>query len=477
MGPTTEREVKLRPGPRFERLGIGGRDLDDRILQSDYFDTDDMRLAAAAVTLRRRRSGDDESAVWQLKLPRNGPDRLEVEWPATGEGIPSEIAETLIAHTRGRPLVETAALRTHRSGVRVTRKGRAIAEVVHDDVEVLGEDGMIRGFEELEIELVDGTAKDLQRLERRLRKAGAIDPDGRPKLMQALDFTPRREPQFRARTSGDQLVLALRRQYEEILEHDPGTRLGTDPEELHDHRVAIRRARAFLRVGRPFLDRQWADGLRAALRPAGRSLSQVRDLDVLIEELESEAPRLDEVERPGAADVVQLLRDRRGNEQAAMRAALSDPAYISALNRFEVALENPMVTGDGSLGRVVRKEHRRARRLVRRAKKAPSDSELHEIRKAVKRARYAAELADQAGVSGAGRYVKRAKVVQDVLGDHQDAVVAAATLEEIEPELRRPIARLAASSLREQQRRRKDASRAVFPKRWHKLEAAAESFG
>jgi CHAD domain-containing protein len=54
--------------------------------------------------------------------------------------------------------------------------------------------------------------------------------------------------------------------------------------------------------------------------------------------------------------------------------------------------------------------------------------QLHSVRKVVKRARYAAELADAAGVSGMRGYVKRAKTVQAVLGERQDAVVAAEVL-------------------------------------------------
>lgn len=119
-----------------------------------------------------------------------------------------------------------------------------------------------------------------------MRKVGAIDPDGRSNVMQALDCAPRRQSPGKARTPGDHLVRALRRQYDEILEHDPGSRLGRDPSDL--------RARAFLRVGRPFVDRQWADGLREALRPAGRSLAAVRDLDVLIDKLEADAARLED---------------------------------------------------------------------------------------------------------------------------------------------------------------------------------------
>ena len=87
-------------------------------------------------------------------------------------------------------------------------------------------------------------------------------------------------------------------QFRCILANDPRTRLG-DPDGLQDERVAVRRLRAQLRVGRPLLDRVWADGLRADLRPVGRMLSAVRDLDVLHERLAAEVKRLPEANRTG----------------------------------------------------------------------------------------------------------------------------------------------------------------------------------
>ncbi len=477
MGVMLEREVKLRPGPGFEKVELPGRELEPHVLSSTYFDTDDLRLAAGSITLRRRSRPDGTTAVWQLKLPRSAADRLELEWPAADARVPAEVADIVLAHTRGRDLAAVATLRTLRSGVVVQERGRDIAEVVHDAVEVVGDDGTARRFEELEIELVDGGVRELRRLERRLRKRGASDADGRPKLMQALDIQPRRpRPQPKGSDASRHLVAGLRQQYAEILRHDPGTRLGIDADDLHDHRVAIRRARAFLRVGRPMVDRRWAEGLRDALQPAGRALSSVRDLDVLIAELTARAAALDEIERAGASDVIDVLRHERHEAQTAMRRALSDPAYISLLNRLEIAVAEPILAGTGSLGRIVRKEHRRVRRLVKRLPGDPPPEALHEIRKAVRRARYAAELAEAAGVSGARRYIKRAKVVQDVLGEHQDAVVAAAALTRIDAELRRPAAHMAAGSLIRNQDVRRAAARAELPRTCRRLNTAAKAF-
>ena len=90
----------------------------------------------------------------------------------------------------------------------------------------------------------------------------------------------------------------------------------------------------------------------------------------------------------------------------------------------------------------------------------PSDKQLHEVRKAVKRARYAAEVAAACNTAGLKGYVKRAKQLQDTLGDHQDAVVALEYLEDLNP-----IAGMIDQNLAE-----KAAARAAFPHAWKRLD-------
>jgi len=93
------------------------------------------------------------------------------------------------------------------------------------------------------------------------------------------------------------------------------------------------------------------------------------------------------------------------------------------------------------------------------------DSELHEVRIKAKRARYAAELA------GDGPYVKAAKVLQDVLGEHQDAVVAAGRLRELVA--RAPESSVAAGRLLEREQQRSLERRAEWPRAWKKLARVA----
>jgi CHAD domain-containing protein len=97
---------------------------------------------------------------------------------------------------------------------------------------------------------------------------------------------------------------------------------------------------------------------------------------------------------------------------------------------------------------------------------------LHEVRIRGKRARYAAELAEAAVGKRATRYLMRAKVLQDVLGDHQDAHVAEARLRAFGRHARDARTGLAAERLVERQRTRRLSARAALPDAWRRLAKA-----
>ena len=82
---------------------------------------------------------------------------------------------------------------------------------------------------------------------------------------------------------------------------------------------------------------------------------------------------------------------------------------------------------DGPLTKIFHREAKRMRRtFAALSATTPRTTALHASRIAVKRARYAADLAaHELGKPGA-RFVAVAKQLQDILGDHQDAVVAQA---------------------------------------------------
>jgi len=86
--------------------------------------------------------------------------------------------------------------------------------------------------------------------------------------------------------------------------------------------------------------------------------------------------------------------------------------------------------------------------------------------------RYAAEFAEPDLGNRAKHVAERATTLQDVLGEHQDAIVAEARLRELLPKAPSSGAAFAAGRLVERERARKAAARAALPKAWRRLERA-----
>lgn len=451
-----ERELKLRAGEDFTLPELGGEAIEPRLFVSTYHDTVDHRLARRGVTLRHR--VENGKALWQLKLPA-GAARLELEAPGAPAAPPAELLTLLAGHLRGVPLTPIARLRTRRQGVRADG-----AEIVHDHVAVLDHQRVTRSFEELEVELLDGDEKTLRRLEKALRRAGAADGESRPKVFQALDLDFRADSPEAEKdtTAAATLRTRIREQADRVLAHDPGTRLGADPEELHQMRVATRRLRAFLRAGRELLDPAWAEPLNAELRWLGGMLGPVRDLDVLIERVAAGVETLGDDAVEGRKLVRTLERERR-TARRALVAALVSGRYFALLDALERPA--PTIAAEPTLSAIHSVEHRKLRKAIGALRPDSPDAELHDVRIKVKRARYAAELA------GGAAYAKAAKALQVVLGDHQDAVVAEERLRSLAA--RQPAAAIAAGRLLERERERAARSRGEWGSAWKRLAKTA----
>src|SRR5215471_458241 len=94
-------------------------------------------------------------------------------------------------------------------------------------------------------------------------------------------------------------VLAMmREQLEAIRAHEAGTKEGTDPEQLHKMRTAVRRLRSILGASREMFDPKWVEDFRRELDRLGRFLGDVRDLDVFRQYLHAELSALNSTGRP-----------------------------------------------------------------------------------------------------------------------------------------------------------------------------------
>jgi CHAD domain-containing protein len=464
---TIERELKLDIEPGFRLPRFPGHVLAPRVFVSRYVDTPDHRLARHGVTLRCRTEG--RRPLWQAKLLRRA-GRLELELPGPPSRVPDELRRLLRVYTGDADLVPIATLRTRRTGTLVRERGGPVAEVVMDSVAVLDGRKVKRRFREVEVELVGaGDEQVLERLGAQLRESGATDSEGTPKVFRALglDFSVGLQPPDPSAAPLDRVLAMLRIQLEAIRAHDPGTRLGEDPEELHQMRVATRRFRAILRAARAMFAPKPIEALREELAWLGTALGARRDLDVLEDHLRGQVATLEPQDRGAGQALLKALDRLRLRAREELLAALDSARYFTLLDRIEETIaEPPVVDAAVSLVDVAAGAFKKLRKTVKMLPETPTDAELHVVRIKAKRARYAAELVVAEVGRPAERFVDRVKELQDILGEHQDAVVAEARLRELARETPGRRIGFVAGLLVERQHLRREAARSAFPECW-----------
>jgi len=455
MRETLERERKLDVEGDFTLPELPGSELATRVFTSTYHDTPARSLSRAGITLRRRL--ENGKSLWQLKLPREGNGNVRAELEAAGgpAGPPAALRRLLVAHLRNGGLEPVATLRTRRSGVRVEDGSRHVADVTVDGVEILDAGHAAGGFTEIEIELADGEDADLDRLEKVLRRAGARRGADTPKVMRVVALDKRVGP-APAAPLVDHLRHYLTSQFAALEAHDPGVRLGSDPEDVHRFRVATRRTRAVIDSIRPLPADQFAP-LAEELSWLATVLGPVRDLDVLIDHLELEVGQLDVDEAGGRALVAALAAEREAR-RAELLEAMDSPRYLDLLATFASTIDL-IAPLDADAGEIANRAIRNVRKAGAELGASPSDEALHALRKKAKRARYAVELVSLGEGKSAARAINAFKHLQDVVGTHQDAVVA----EERLRHLARARTAVAAGRLIERERRRRRQMRDASP--------------
>ena len=450
-----EREAKLAAWAGFELPVLDGAvdgtsavPLPDRQLDATYYDTRDLRLTRWGLSLRFRSGDGPGEGVWTVKLPEGGDGPALVRREITFEGgpgaVPTEVARFVRAYVRNGLLAPVAHIATRRRRIELRDPEQVrVGEIDDDEVSVFEGRRVAVRFREVEVEVDERAPAGLmEAVVDRLRSAGAGAPDPTPKLVRALGPRALDPPEVvpvaldAKSTVADVVRAALATGVTRYLRHEPGVRLGDDPEDVHQARVAVRRLRSDLRTLRDHLDVAAVGHLRDELKWLGGELGGVRDADVLLDRLRAQAAALPGVDARAAAGLLRRLAAGREGNRARLLEAMDGDRYLALLDEVVAAAGAPPL-GKGAkkpaaqeLPGAVGRTWKRLRRSVEALGDEPEVAALHGVRIEAKRARYAAEASAPVLGRKASRFAKAAAGLQGELGELQDAVVAEAWLRE-----------------------------------------------
>ncbi|MFC9678573.1 CHAD domain-containing protein [Streptomyces sp. NPDC056948] len=417
-------------------------------LDATYYDTVDERLAASSVTLRRRTGGSD--AGWHLKFPIAPGVRDELHAPLS-DTLPDDLAGLVRSRVRDSELLPVVRLRCERD-VRhlVDADGGLLAEVAVDAVhaERLTPGGGETQWTEIEVELADGGDPALlDKVEKRLRKAGVRPSASASKLARALAETApaKKRPSASAGkpvTAGDHVLAYVRTQRDAIVELDPAVRRDAE-DSVHSMRVATRRLRSTFKSYGKVLDRAATDPVGDELKWLAGELGRDRDREVLTERLTAalDGVPADLVRGPVSERLHTWSSAEHGGARGRLLGVLDSRRYLALLDTLDALIADPPLRKAAGkkprkvIAKAVKKDFRKVTGLVQQARElepgTDRDVAIHEARKKTKRTRYAAEAGGPALGKPAKNLVKSMKALQNLLGEHQDSVMARQTIREM----------------------------------------------
>ena len=225
---------------------------------------------------------------------------------------------------------------------------------------------------------------------------------------------------------------------------DAPTHIRAGDDVTHPTRVAARRLRSTVRVFPELFEVPKAGRLDEELQWWAGVLGEVRDLDVQSARLTAALDAVpDELAMgPVQRRLAEFVAVRRGAAMAALHEALDSPRYA----RLDAVLHGwrsePPFTAAADVGakkvaRYVERADKKTHKRLAQASKAyrrgdpEADVLMHRARKAGKRHRYAVELAAPVLGKKADAIVASRKEFQELLGEHQDSVVAEGMLREL----------------------------------------------
>ena len=413
---------------------------DERVVEAFYYDTEDLRLVRAGICLTREL--EHSGAEWVLQLPEDDRgdtpegDRGPLRVPHQEGDDPHQVPPAVLALVRAHTQI------TRSTWQLLDWEGGLLGEVRGDAVsaQTLGSSSTVDSWYLVTVTLSGPAERLCTAIEERLDDIGARPAQPRSVVQRLLGAEPvparpahRRVALHKKSSAGDVVLAAVTAQVAALQEWDAKVRRD-EPDAVHQMRVAARTLRSTLRTFGRVIDREATGEIATELRWLGGVLARARDQEVVQERVETclVGTPSEDVLGPVAATLTQQFARERTEAHAGVLAELDTDRYYGLLDALDALVARPPLTP------LARKRSRTAlpsqvRRTVKKLDKAvvqvdelpdgPERTEaLHSVRKAAKRARYAAELVAPVVGKDATRSAKRFKAVQGLLGDHQDAV-------------------------------------------------------
>lgn len=430
--------------------------------EETQYDTSDLALAAAGVSVRRQSGGTPRG--WILELPGRGPRTHEVRH-ALGRAVrtaPAALQRLTWAAARGRNIGPVLSLTT-RAAQRdlLDADGLVVARLTTREVAaraLVPEDSLAQVWSEWQVEVVDGRRDLLDAITSVWESVGAVESDRTAQVRAVLDGpdevdaeTVDAEPE--GGSAGDLVLGQLATDVSRLLAQDPLARIDA-PDAVRSMRVATRRLSAVLTAYAGLFEEGPREALTAEIDWLAGVLDAARTSELLTERLlaDLDEEALGHSVGSGVGDpaqVAETLRAELARRHAAvtteLTAALDSDRYRDLVSALESFVAVPPVTGYAAksarktLLPLVEDAHRAVKAAHRDLDPDGDDGEddteahLGHLRAATSTVRYAASLLVPLRGDAVDDYVDAVKELQDLLDEQALTESARTLLEELVP--------------------------------------------
>lgn len=424
-------------------------------LTSTYFDTADLTLREAAMSLRIRRAGRRRLQTVKARPDAGAGPFVRAEWEREIKGDAPDLSlvgDTPLARLLERSDPGGTLAPAFQSVIERTTwnvdQDDGCFELALDRGQVTA-DGRSAPVCELEVELKSGAAEGLLSLARSLDAIAPLRLGGRTKADRGYELLEKTETAAagaespglsREMTVAEGFQAIARSCIRHFLLNEPLLIRDRSEPALHQTRVALRRLRSAMSLFRPALDDPELEPLKQRLKGFAQQLGDARNLDVFLAALQ--AGEEADPDREALAEEVRRRRDEAYDRVVetmtapAVRRLMFDLAVWVEAGRWRVTDGPAQLPLVGFAADVLDRRRRKLLRGGRRLAKL-SEEARHQVRIEAKKLRYAVEfftpLFQDGGRSRrrAGVFLHDMKALQGVLGDLNDIAQAAALTREL----------------------------------------------